>query len=220
MTTHLLLASQSPRRRELIKLVGLPFSAISANVNESTITEPDPANNAVKTAELKAKTIFAKIPPPSHRTIIVAADTIVALNKQMLGKPKNDNDAWHMLHVLRNRQHDVHTGMVLIDTRSGKMIEGVHTAVVTMRPYTDTEINTYIGTGDPRDKAGAYAIQHPQFKPVNHLDGCYLAVVGLSICHLLQMLTQLDVLTSPDLSTLDKAHQATHCPLYHLFAKN
>lgn len=211
MTTNILLASQSPRRRELIKLVGLPFSMTSADVDESSITHPNPAINAVKTAELKAKTIANQITTHSP-TIIIAADTIVALDSQMLGKPKNATEAKQMLLALCGRTHEVHTGMVVIDTRSGERIEGVHTAVVTMRPYTEKEMDSYILTGDPLDKAGAYAIQHSQFAPVKHLQGCYLGVMGLSICHLLQILAQLKITAAPNLNALHNAHQIYPCP--------
>ncbi|MCB8942911.1 MAG: septum formation protein Maf [Ardenticatenaceae bacterium] len=218
MTVHLILASQSPRRRELIKLLGLPFSAISANVNEDSITDPNPAVNVIKTAELKAQTIAAQI-QPTNPSIIIAADTTVALDNEMLGKPQNTADAERMLLTLRGRTHEVYTGTILVDMRSGEMVKGVCTAVVTMRPYTKEEINTYIATGDPLDKAGAYAIQHPQFSPVAHLNGCYLGVVGLSICHLLQLLNQLNICTKPNLATLHAAHQTTPCPLFELVSK-
>ncbi len=213
MTIHLLLASQSPRRRHLLKLIGLPFSAISADVDESTITDPEPTINVVKTAELKARAIACQISSPIQPTIIIAADTTVALDQQMLGKPHDIADAKRMLLALRNRTHEVHTGMVLIDMRDGEIITGVHTAVVTMRAYTNKEINTYLATGDSLDKAGAYAIQHPQFNPVSHLQGCYLGVMGISICHLLQMLTQRNISPPTNLTALRHAHPNMTCPL-------
>jgi MAF protein len=186
---------------------------MSANVDESSITEPNPAINVVKTAELKAQTIAAQIQPPTSPTIIVAADTTVALDNKMLGKPRDAAEAKHMLLALCARTHAVHTGMVLLDMRSGKMVEEVHTAVVTMRPYTDKEIIDYIATNDPLDKAGAYAIQHCQFRPVSDLKGCYLGVMGLSICHLNQMLIKLNIVPPIDHTYLKKAHQTFPCPI-------
>jgi predicted house-cleaning NTP pyrophosphatase (Maf/HAM1 superfamily) len=83
-----------------------------------------------------------------------------------------------------------------------------------MRAYSDEEIAAYIATGDPLDKAGAYAIQHPQFQPVSHLEGCYLGVVGLSICHLIELLTQFGVKRVADLSAIHQAHQEYPCPIF------
>lgn len=213
MKPHLLLASQSPRRRQLIQLVGFPFTAITADVNESSVIVPDPALNAIQTAELKAQAIAAQHKSQPDATIIVAADTIVALGQQMLGKPTDSANAFQMLSALRGRTHAVHTGVVLLEVDSGRVVKGVHTAVVTMRSYSDEEIATYIATGDPLDKAGAYAIQHPQFQPVSHLEGCYLGVMGLSICHLIGLLTQLGIVRAADLLALRLAHQGYACPI-------
>jgi MAF protein len=214
MTPHLLLASQSPRRRQLIQLVGYPFSAISADVDESSVTHPEPAHNVVQTAELKAQTTATRIKSQTETTIIVAADTTVALEQQMLGKPADEAEAFRTLSALRGRTHKVHTGVVLREVRSGRMIKGVHTAVVTMRTYSDEEIAAYIATGDPLDKAGAYAIQHPQFQPVSHLEGCYLGVMGLSLCHLIELLAQFGVKRVADLSAIHQAHQGYPCPIF------
>ncbi|NJL57871.1 septum formation protein Maf, partial [bacterium] len=179
MNLKFILASQSPRRRELIQLLGFPFQVMVANVDEDSITDPDPALNVVQTARLKAAHIANQLQGASlsPQTLILAADTTVAFAGEMLNKPTNDADARLMLRRLGNRQHEVHTGFVLLNPVNGRECQGVSTAVVTMRPYTNEEIDDYIATGDPLDKAGAYAIQHPVFQPVAHLQGCYCNVM-------------------------------------------
>ncbi|MBE2223318.1 MAG: septum formation protein Maf [Anaerolineae bacterium] len=211
-----ILASQSPRRQSLIYLVGYPYVVRVADADEASITHPDPAVNVVETAVLKANTIAQQI--QSADQIIIAADTTVVLAGQMLGKPRDDREAALMLQALRNRKHEVHTGLVLLDLRNGRRVERVTTAVVTMRNYSDEEIAAYVASGDPLDKAGAYAIQHPLFKPVARLDGCYTAVVGLSVCDVILALDELDVPRRADLTAVRQAHQVDNldfpCPIY------
>ena len=217
---HFILASQSPRRRELLGLCGYPFDTLIADVDENSVSDPDPAQDCIQTAQLKAKAILNQI--LSHqrkRKIIIAADTIVALNGQILGKPRNAADANHMLTILRGRTHDVHTGVMIIDLDSGQEVMGSHTAVVKMRHYTDQEMTAYVASDDPLDKAGAYAIQHPIFRPVEQLNGCYLGVMGLSICHLLQLLQQIDLPFQGELASLEAAHQRYECRLYDNIAQ-
>ena len=214
------LASQSPRRRELIGLCGYPFDTIAAEVDENSVSDPDPVLDCIQTARLKAEAILNQIySSQQERPIIVAADTIVAFDGQILGKPRDATDAKQMLTTLRGRTHDVHTGVMIIDVDSGREVMGSHTAVVKMRPYTDQEISAYVASGDPLDKAGAYAIQHPVFRPVEQLNGCYLGVMGLSICHLLQLLRQIDLPFQAELATLEAAHQRYECPLYDNIAR-
>ena len=214
------LASQSPRRRELLGLCGYPFDTMAAEVDENSVSDPDPAQDCIQTARLKAEAILNQIYSTSQeRTIIVAADTIVAIDGQILGKPRDATDAKQMLSALRDRTHDVHTGVMIIDVDSGREVLGSHTAVVKMRRYTDQEMSAYIASGDPLDKAGAYAIQHPIFRPVEQLNGCYLGVMGLSICHLLQLLRQIDLPFQAELAPLETAHQRYGCPLYNNIAQ-
>ena len=214
------LASQSPRRRELLGLCGYPFETMAADVDENSVSDPDPAQDCIQTARLKAKAILNQIAIPHlERTIIVAADTIVALDGQFLGKPRDATGAKQMLTALCGRTHEVHTGVMIIDMVSGQEVLGCHTAVVKMRRYTDQEMSAYVTTGDPLDKAGAYAIQHPIFSPVKQLHGCYLGVMGLSICHLLQLLQQIDLPFRAELASLKTAHQHYKCPIYNNIAQ-
>ncbi|MFO7538266.1 MAG: Maf family protein [Chloroflexota bacterium] len=219
MMLELILASQSPRRRQLVNLLGCSVTAVAADVDETQITTPDPAQNTIDTARLKADTILAQWRRPAAdarpslpRPLLLAADTTVALGRQMLGKPHDAETAVHTLRLLRQQRHDVYTGMVIVDMASGHRIEDVTSVSVTMRNYSDVEIAAYVATGDPLDKAGAYAIQHPVFRPVARLHGCYLGVMGLSICHLRQVLQRLDIPVSVDRERLRQAHAGYPCP--------
>jgi septum formation protein len=215
--TELVLASQSPRRQTLLHLLGYPFEVIAADVDEASITDPDPAANAAATAVLKAHAI-AQLLQPDER-ILVAADTTVALAERMFGKPKDAVEAVWMLQALRNRAHEVHTGCVLLDLSSGRRLEWVSTAVVTMRNYTDAEIMTYVASGDPLDKAGAYAVQHPVFQPASRIEGCYTAVMGLPVCDLILALDDWQLPRRADLAVVYQAHQNYSCPIYKKLRK-
>ncbi|MFW6067989.1 MAG: Maf family protein [Chloroflexota bacterium] len=191
---QLILASQSPRRRQLIKLLEHPVHTTTAAVDEESVTHPDPACNAVETARLKARAVA----PSFGNRIIVAADTIVALDGEILGKPEHAQQARATLRRLRGCVHQVHTGLVLIDTASGRELASACTTRVTMRDYSNEEIEAYIASGDPFDKAGAYAIQHTTFDPVDHIKGCYANVVGLPLCRLKSALEEFGVKSALD----------------------
>ncbi|WP_420644825.1 Maf family protein [Candidatus Leptofilum sp.] len=219
MALNIILASQSPRRRELLQLLGLPFRVMVADANEDSITHPDPATNVVQTAYLKSSIIASQLihSSISKGTFILAADTTVAHDGVMLNKPADETAAWQMLTRLRNNQHEVHTGFVLLEPATGYEWQGVSTAVVTMRPYSDAEIQAYIASGDPFDKAGGYAIQHPEFRPVAQLDGCYCTVMGLPICDLIVALQQFQGISLAqfnrlDLTAVSRAHHHYSCP--------
>lgn len=217
MTLNLILASQSPRRCELLQLLGIPFTATAANADENSITEPDPAINVVQTARLKADLIANRLENLQAGTLILAADTTVAYGNKMLNKPANDEEAWQMLQRLRNKSHAVHTGVVLLELAGRRVWQGVSTAVVTMRNFSDAEIEAYVTSGDPLDKAGAYAIQHPIFRPVAQLRGCYCNVMGLPICDLIIALEKFVEATSftrnqVDLTAVEQAHHHYACP--------
>lgn len=202
---RLILASASPRRQALIHLLGYPVEVRVADVDELSVTDPDPASNVVETARLKAEAVAASV---TGAGVIIAADTEVALDGQLLGKPAGAADATRMLQQLRNRTHQVHTGIVVCPLPDGKMATTVSTTGVTMRDYTDAEITAYVASGDPLDKAGAYAIQSASFHPVACLDGCYTGVVGLSLCRLRQALQAMGVLVSLDVAD----HETARCP--------
>jgi MAF protein len=205
-----ILASASPRRQQLVQLFNQPFVVRVADVDEEQITDPDPAVNARETARLKARAVAAETKEPA---IIVAADTTVALGREMFNKPAGAAEAVQMLRRLRGRTHQVHTGLVVLDTRSGKSVADVATIDVPMRAYSDAEIEAYVATGDPLDKAGAYAIQHTGFRPVKALSGCFAGVMGFPLCHLARALRALEQ-TTVNIPAACQEHLAYDCPVF------
>lgn len=178
------LASASPRRRKLIQLLGHPVEVLSVLIDETPRSHEDPVAYAARLALAKA-TAGAQLAPDA---LVLAADTVVDLEGEILGKPEGVQEARAMLQALRGRPHRVHTAVTLYNPFRGEPLLEVATTRVWMRPYIDEEIETYLATGDPLDKAGAYAIQHPGFRPAQRVEGCYAAVVGLPLCHLARAL--------------------------------
>ena len=202
--TTFILASQSPRRRELFALLGYPYESLAPDVDEDVHLAAEPATYVRLTARQKAEAIANSL--PAGRRLIVAADTTVALDGAIMGKPVDDDEAWSMLAALRGRDHQVHTGLCVLDPTTGREFATVATADVTMRDYNDVEIAAYIATGDPFDKAGAYAIQHPIFRPVVAVAGCYPAVMGLPLCDLIPLFRRLGLPDRFDPAALAAAH--------------
>lgn len=207
----LILASGSPRRQDLIRLLGLPWQVMVADVDETTIDHPDPAVNAVQTARLKAEAVAPLAPAEA---VIIAADTIVVLDNQVLEKPDGENEARTMLRQLRGRTHQVFTGLTIINKGTGQTITDLAAIDVPMREYSDREIETYIATGDPLDKAGSYAIQHAGFHPVTDFAGCFAGVVGLPLCHLVRSLRKGGITIPEDIAAACQAHHNYDCPVY------
>jgi len=185
----LILASNSPRRRQLLALGDWEFKVIVADVDESQRQNESPGDYVLRLAETKARAIAAN---PGQ--VILAADTAVVDGPDILGKPKDAAEAFAMLTRLRGHTHQVYTGVVLLRQSDGLLLKELSVTDVPMRNYTDEEIHAYIQTGDPLDKAGAYAIQHPQFQPVENLEGCYTSVMGLPMCHVVSMMQKMGFL--------------------------
>lgn len=187
----LILASASPRRRELLARLGLPFEVRAAQVDET----PHPGETAEdfvrRLSREKALVVAAQV---ESGAIILAADTAVVLDGAILSKPADADEATDMLRRLRGRTHTVLTAITLLDTATGTLITDLATTTVTMRDYTDEEIAAYVASGDPLDKAGAYAIQHPDFHPVAAIEGSYTNVVGLPLEQVVAALERLGVL--------------------------
>jgi len=179
---RLVLASASPRRRELIAHLGLPFEAAVSGVDETVQAGEPPEALARRLAEAKATEVTATYPS----AVVLAADTIVVLDGAVLNKPVDADDARSMLTRLRDREHVVITAVAI--AKDGEVRVEAPSSQVTMRPYTDTEVETWIASGGPFDKAGAYAVQDPAFAPVARIDGCYCNVMGLPLWTTLRML--------------------------------
>jgi 23S rRNA (uracil1939-C5)-methyltransferase len=191
---QLILASESPRRQEIMAEMGLSFRVVPSQVAETASSSSDPVAVARERALQKARAVASTV---SNGTII-GADTIVADGGDILGKPASEEEAHAFLHRLRGKEHRVITGLALIDAASHEEVTGRCISRVLMREYSDAEIAAYVASGDARDKAGAYAIQDEQFRPVAQVVGCYLNVVGLPACTLMRLLRRMDVYLTLD----------------------
>lgn len=186
-TPRIILASQSPRRRELLTLVGIAHEVRPADIDESVLPGEVPEAHAERLAREKAHTVAALEPGG----VVVAADTIVVVDGRILGKPTDDADARRMLRDLAGRAHTVFTAMAV--ARGERTVSAVERVAVTVRPLADDEIAAYVATGEPRDKAGAYGIQGHGATLVERIDGDFFAVVGLSLVRLVALLREAGV---------------------------
>jgi septum formation protein len=201
-----ILASSSPRRRELLGSLGIPFAVIKPDIDETQRPNESPLAYVARLSQEKAAAVVENV--AQGERIILAADTVVILGAdtlgvdehgEILGKPVDADDARNMLRRLRGRTHQVCTAMTLqvagtrhvVSLQQSSSITRVTSTDVTMRDYSDAEIDAYIETGDPFDKAGSYAIQHPVFRPVAKIYGCYTNVVGLPLCTLKNKLVEI-----------------------------
>ena len=207
----LVLASNSPRRRQLLALTGLPFLVKVANVDESQLPNESPADYVLRLAETKARAIQAE---PDQ--VILAADTTVVDGSDILGKPQDAAEAFAMLTRLRGHEHQVYTGIALLRAGDGLLLTDLCITEVPMRAYSDEEIRKYVASGDPLDKAGAYAIQHPEFHPVARMDGCFANVMGLPVCHVILQLRKMGI--QPDtefFAGCETVLDYRRCPVSH-----
>jgi len=170
----LVLASQSPRRAEILRQAGIPFTIRSAQVDETPLTEEKPENYVRRLAEEKALAVEA-----APEETVLGADTTVVVGGEMLGKPLDAADARRMLEALAGRRHEVLTGICL--RRGEELIRDCAVTRVWFGPMTPHEIEDYVASGEPMDKAGAYAIQGLASKFIERIDGCYFNVVGLPV---------------------------------------
>jgi septum formation protein len=212
----LILASMSPRRRELMDLTGWEFEIMPANVDETPMPGETPQAYVLRLAEDKARAAVEEV---HHGDIVVAADTTVADHDCILGKPQDAEDARVMLSSLRGRSHQVFTALAVYQPSPGILETDLAATDVPMRDYTDLEIESYIATGDPFDKAGSYAIQHPEFKPVEALTGCYANVVGLPLCHLSRTLRKFGLTPSHNLPSACQSALNYQCTVFDLIEK-
>jgi len=187
MGNRLILASESPRRYELLKQVGLDFDVIPSKIEEDLVSEESPGNHVLRLAEAKALDVGSQHPD----CWVIAADTIVYINHSILGKPKNRAEAMDMLYQLSGKEHWVLTGFSVQHLQKGMGDrEAVQTAVK-VKKLTPVEMEWYIQTGEPFDKAGGYAIQGVGSFMIESIRGSYTNVVGLPLCELIQMLNRL-----------------------------
>ncbi len=175
---QLYLASQSPRRAELLRKIGLDFIISAADIDEDSICQSDPVIYAKTLAEKKAEAVLTKV----ENGIIVAADTIVTSGSRILGKPSDKNDAHDMLKLLSGKFHSVFTAFTIIDTVSTICVTDYAVTRVKFKDLTEYEIKCYIDTGSPFDKAGAYGIQDGVCSLfIEEIQGCYYNVMGFPL---------------------------------------
>lgn len=215
-----ILASGSPRRRELIASLGIPFEVVKSDVDETQHPGEPPYEYVKRLSIEKAEAVAGQV--TASPAVVLAADTIVVLaadtigvdaQGEILGKPVDADDARQMLRRLRGRDHIVCTA-VTVDKIGAQhaaplrqtLTELTYTTVM-MRDYADNEIEAYIASGDPFDKAGSYAIQHAGFHPVARIDGCYTNVVGLPLCAVRRALAGIGW---PDITAPD----GCDCPIF------
>jgi MAF protein len=205
----IVLASASPRRRQLLTQLGVPFSARASDVNEDPLPGESPSDTQQRITRAKAEAIAADLRVGAGEWVVIASDTTVLLDDEMLNKPADAAEAWSMLRRLRGRAHVVQSCLVVLEGGAGQeercSIELLRSDVQ-MRAYDDEEIAAYIASGDPFDKAGSYAVQHPVFRPVEEIRGCPLNVIGLSLCRLRRHLPML-----PDSSPVCNAWFGRSC---------
>ena len=207
----LVLASNSPRRKELIALGGWPFEIIVSNADESLCANESPGDYVIRLAEAKARASAASA---DASQIVLAADTSVVDGNAILGKPADPSEARRMLRQLRGHSHQVYTGIAVLRVRDGVLLTDLCITDVPMRNYSDAEIDAYVATGDPLDKAGAYAIQHPKFQPVESMRGCYASVMGLPLCHVTRLLAKMDRAPQENIPARCQTFLNYKCPVF------
>ena len=210
----LLLASNSPRRRELLALGGWEFGLDVSNIDESQAVNETPAEYVRRLSRQKA---LAVLPRAQQQNIIIGADTCVVIENDILGKPASPAEARQMLLRLRGVTHQVYTGIAVVRVSDGSLWTDVVVTDVPMRSYSQAEVERYIQTGDPMDKAGAYGIQNPDFQPVAFMQGCYASVMGLPLCSLSRLLRNAGILPAADLASNCQASLHYECPVYPVF---
>lgn len=206
----LILASNSPRRRELLSLAEWHFEVRPADVDESVLPGESPQDYVSRVAADKARVIGSQL----DEGLVLAADTTVVLDGEILGKPHNPARARQMLTALRGREHIVYSGLALLNARTGESQHDLATSRVPMRDYSDAEMDAYIASGDPLDKAGAYGIQHKGFRAVDGMQECFANVVGFPLCHLTRNLRKWGLAFEVDLAVACQAHLDYECPIY------
>lgn len=224
MKVTLILASSSPRRQQLAD--ALPWRVVirPVDVDEQEKEKETGLELVRRLAALKALTAFSNLTPAEKRkqegrTLIVGADTLLEVEGRILGKPKDDGQAMEFLHRLRQSSHEVHSGICIVDVYTGQTVAETHTSYISLRDFTNSEMATYVATGQHLDKAGAYNLQDKELRPVAKLEGCASSVIGLPL-GIFADLCERDfhcALTRayPDLCSSVTGHpccRASHCP--------
>ncbi len=183
----IILASASPRRAELLESAGIRFDVVPGHIDETPLPGEEPVAHVLRLSREKA----AEVARREEGTFFVGADTIVLCDDEIMGKPRDNDDAARMLAKLSGRTHQVITGFTVLERESGRMINRAIGTDVTFTSLSQGEIDAYVATGCPLDKAGAYAIQGGAAYMVERIDGSYTNVVGLPLCEVVAALREL-----------------------------
>ena len=203
----LILASGSPRRKELLTLLRLPFEVQPGQTDESEQDGEEPLNYVRRMAVEKGKAC-----PPADNGWVLSADTIVEQDSRVIGKPKDFAEAEEILKALRAKDHQVFTALNV--SHNGQSRSSYCQTTVNMRAYSDEEIESYIHTNSPMDKAGGYAIQDSAFHPVSSLEGCWANVMGLPLCHLYKLVQQSELEPIPGIADRCQNYLGIVCPVF------
>lgn len=190
---------------------GWEYIVRPAEIDETQLRGEQPAAYVLRLAESKARVVGDQM---QQGTLVIAADTTVADGTFILGKPADPQEAVAMLKRLRGRVHRVYTAVAVFEPKSGRLETDLCVSQVQMRCYGDDEILRYVASGDALDKAGAYAIQHPQFRPVINFAGCFASVAGLPFCHLLRTLSKFGVVPNSNVPQTCQAYFQYSCPIF------
>jgi len=199
---HVILASQSPRRRDLLNLIGIAHTVRPADIDETPLPGESPVACVERLARAKARRMASN----ESDSLVIAADTIVVVDDRILNKPVDVADARAMLGALQGRRHDVYTAVCVI--HGGREAAGVEDTGVWFRPMTGVEIDAYVATGEPMDKAGAYGIQGYGATIVERVDGDFFTVVGLPLVRLTRLLAEIGIVYN--FGSLESADGGTH----------
>jgi 23S rRNA (uracil1939-C5)-methyltransferase len=208
LTTPLTLASASPRRRELLQALDMEFRVQPSSIPEEPVPGESPVDLVRRLALAKAQAVASEI----SEGLVVGADSVVVHQGTILGKPETVEEARRMLSRLRGNTHQVFSGVAVVDAATGAHQLDCETTSVMMRDYSDAEMDAYIASGSPMDKAGAYGVQDGDFHPASAVQGCYSNVVGLPLCTLLRMLKEMGYDEGPHVPDA-LLHDCTNCPL-------
>jgi septum formation protein len=191
MPSNLILASASPRRIELLKAMGLDFKILPSGVEEEFLEGETPQNHVLRLSEKKAKAIM-KIHPDAW---IIGADTIVVIHDEILGKPKTPNQAREMLGKLSGKSHRVFTGFTITRGKYNLLVKDVIESLVSFKVISDNEMDWYVNSEEPYDKAGGYAVQGMGAFLIKEIHGSYTNVIGLPLCEVITALKNLNAIT-------------------------
>lgn len=208
---QLILASASPRRNELLCLLGVDFLSRPTNIDERKHEDESPQQYVERMAREKGEAL-----PRTVEQVVLSADTIVDLDGLVLGKPTDDEDAACILKLMRNKTHRVHTALSVHIGENGATLDDICQTHVPMRDYSNEEIQAYIARDVYRDKAGGYAIQDEGFHPVEVVDGCYANVMGLPLCNAYNLLRKVGFVPNPNIALDCQRYNQIRCTVYPL----